>query len=229
MAKTKQTKALTISEKKARAEFVLAEMEKLFPDAKSELVSWETPFQFLICILLSAQTTDAMVNRVTEKLFAIYKTPEDFSRANVEDIIPIIRPVNYHRNKAKYVIATAKLVLEKFKGVVPKTVEELMTLPGIGLKTANVFLNDMYNANTGIGVDTHVLRVSHRLGLSDGKTPEAVAKDLQKLYPKDKWHIVNSCYVLYGRYYCKATVDPKTSKCVFKDICSWCGGGVKSY
>ena len=216
---------LSLKAKKERALYVLEEMAKLFPNAKSELVNWDTPFQFLICILLSAQTTDAMVNRVTEKLFVTYKTPEDFSKANIEDLIPIVRPVNYHRNKAKYVIETAKLVIEKFNGVVPQTVEELITLPGIGLKTANVFLNDLYEANTGIGVDTHVFRVSHRLGLSYGTTPEAVAKDLQQIYPQSMWSAVNNCFVLYGRYVCKARIKPEESKCVFKEFCSWCGGG----
>lgn len=213
---------LSLKAKKKRAQYVLDEMDKLFPEAKSELSNWETPFQFLICILLSAQTTDAMVNNVTVELFAKYPDAETLAKADPEDIMPIIRRVNYHRNKSQYVVATAKIVTKEYGGEPPKTVDELVKLPGIGVKTANVFMNDLYEANTGIGVDTHVLRVSNRLGLSSGDTPEKVAKDLEKIYPQEDWHRVNSLFVLYGRYVCKARVKPEESECVF-EFCNWCG------
>lgn len=214
---------LSLKARKERAKYVLKEMDKLFPEAKSELENWETPFQFLICILLSAQTTDAMVNNVTGELFEKYPDAATMSKADPEDVLPIIRRVNYNRNKSKFVVGTAKIVAEKYGGEPPKTIDELIELPGIGVKTANVFLNDLYKANTGIGVDTHVLRVSNRLGLSDGNTPEKVAADLQKIYPQEDWHRVNSLFVLYGRYICKARVKPEKSECVF-EFCEWCRG-----
>ena len=118
---------------------------------------------------------------------------------------------------------TANILVDEYNGEPPKSLKELTKLAGIGEKTANVFLNDLYQMNSGIGVDTHVLRVSNRLGLSNSQTPEGVAKGLQELYPKDDWHRVNTAFVLYGRYICTARVKPEKSECVFKEFCSWCG------
>jgi len=209
--------------KKEKALFILNEIEKLFPDGESELKNWETPFQFLICILLSAQTTDKLVNTVTGKLFKKYPTAKDMAKAKVEDIETLVNKVNYYKNKSKYMLKTANILDKEYGGEPPKSEKELVKLAGIGSKTANVFLNDLYQMNTGIGVDTHVLRVANRLGLSNLQTPEGVASDLQKVYPQDVWYRVNTAFVLYGRYICKARVKPENSECVFKEFCSWCG------
>lgn len=199
---------------------ILSKMEAIFPDAKSELTNWETPFQFLVCIVLSAQTTDRGVNTVTSKLFKKYPTPNLLSKANIGDVEGIIKSVNYFRTKAKRIVDLSRMIVEDFKGEIPDTVSELIKLPGVGEKTANVFLNDLYRRNEGIGVDTHVMRVAQRLGLTKHKDPEKVAIDLQKFFPRDDWWRVNTLFVLYGRYICKANM--KSTKCVFRDICSYC-------
>jgi len=210
---------------KQKAMYILTEMEKLFPDGESELKNWETPFQFLICILLSAQTTDKLVNTVTKELFKKYPTAKEMAKAKVEDVENFVSSVNYYRNKSKYMVKTANILMDEYDGNPPTTVKELVKLAGIGEKTANVFLNDLYQMNSGIGVDTHVLRVSNRLGLSNSQTTKGVAKDLQEAYPQDVWYRVNTAFVLYGRYVCKARVKPEESECVFKEYCSWCGKG----
>lgn len=199
---------------------LLNKMQELFPDAKSELVNWSTPFQFLICIVLSAQTTDKGVNQVTKPLFTKYPTPELLSVAQVGDVEKIIRSVNYFRTKSRHIIQISKILLEDFKCVVPKKEDDLIKLPGVGRKTANVFLNDMYRLNNGIGVDTHIARVSKRFGLTVNTDPNLIAKDLESLFPKKDWWRVNTLFVLYGRYYCKANM--KSSKCIFKGVCSYC-------
>ncbi len=196
---------------------------KTYPNAKSELSNWDSAFQFLICIVLSAQTTDAMVNNVTGELFERYPTPELLMMASVDDVLPIIRRVNYNRNKSKFIIALSRMIIEDFRGEVPKTVKELMKLPGVGNKTANVYLNDLYGMSEGIGVDTHIRRLSNRYGFSLHDDPDKIAKDLEGLFPKEHWAFINSTMVLYGRYVCKAKVKPHESECVF-DFCDWCNG-----
>ncbi|WKZ31453.1 MAG: endonuclease III [Candidatus Dojkabacteria bacterium] len=212
--------------KKERANIILQEIEELFPGAKSELSNWDTPFQFLICIILSAQTTDAQVNRVTSGLFAKYPDPPALKKARLATVQKLIHGANYKNNKAKHIIETARMIDEDFCGEVPDKVEELVKLPGVGNKTANVFLNDLYESNQGIGADTHIMRVSQRLGLTNKKKPGDIAYDLQRLYDRADWHRVNTLFVLYGRYYCKARVKPEVSKCIFKERgwCSWCAG-----
>lgn len=209
---------------KEKARVVLEEMEKLFPEAKSELVNWENEFQFLISVILSAQTTDAQVNKVTIELFKKYPDPQSLAKAPIDDVAIILRSVNYRNSKAKYIVNASKMIVEDFAGKPPLTVDELIKLPGVGTKSANVFLNDMYESNLGIGADTHIMRVSRRLGFTNNKTPEKIALDLQKLYPRADWHRVNTLFVLYGRYYCKARVKPEHSPCIFKERgwCSWC-------
>ena len=199
---------------------ILSKMEELFPDAKSELVNWSTPFQFLVCIVLSAQTTDKQVNKITPELFKNYPDPLSMSKASINDISKLIRTVNFFNNKAKHISLLSKKLVEDFNGEVPKTEKELVTLPGVGKKTANVFLNDLYKSNEGIAVDTHVARVSQRLGLTKNKDPKKISLDLEKLYPKEDWWKINRYFVLYGRYICKARMTKTT--CVFKDICSYC-------
>lgn len=199
---------------------VLDAMQALFPEGETELENWETPFQLLITIILSAQTTDAQVNTVTAELFAKYPDSKRLGAADIEDVLNIIYSVNYNRSKAKNIIKAAEQITEDWDGKVPRDVDDLLSLAGVGRKTANVFLNNYYKDNQGIGVDTHILRVSNRLGLSKQQTPEGVAADLEAIYDQDDWWRVNNLFVLYGRYYCKARMSK--SQCVFKDFCSYC-------
>jgi endonuclease III len=187
-----------------QAAYLLLEMEKLFPRATTELQNWSTPFQFLVCIILSSQTTDKQVNRVTKKLFKKYPDAQLLSLAKIEDVQHTIGGINYFKTKSKHIIQTAKILNEKYKGQPPKSLKKLQTLPGVGYKTANVFLNDLYHANQGIAVDTHVIRVAKYYGLSKSSNPTKIAHDLEKLYSKKDWYKVNSTFVLYGRYILKA-------------------------
>jgi endonuclease-3 len=206
--------------RKEKAFYVLQKMETLFPDAATELENWKTPFQFLICIILSAQTTDRQVNKITERLFSRYPDAELMSKARLFEIERLIKSVNFFRNKAKHILAMSKRTEEVYNGKVPDNEKDMLTLPGVGRKTANVFLNDLYKKNEGIAVDTHVARVAQRMGLTTNTNPDRISRDLEALYPKDIWYKVNSTFVLYGRYVCKARMTK--SDCILKEYCSYC-------
>ncbi len=195
---------------------LLSEIENLFPEASTELTNWSTPFQFLICIILSAQTTDVQVNRVTEKLFNRYPDARTLSKANIDDVEDTLGGINYFKTKSKHIIESAKLLHKEYSGEPPRELKKLLKLPGIGYKSANVFLNDLYQENQGIAVDTHVLRVANAYGLSDSSNPTQVAHHLEKLYPKKDWYKINSSFVLYGRYILKAR-KPDWERVVLKD------------
>ena len=203
--------------KKQLAIQLLSEIEKLFPEATTELSNWSTPFQFLICILLSAQTTDKQVNKVTEKLFEKYPDAKSLSKANLEDVQNTLGGINYFKTKSRHIIGSSKILVDKYSGKPPRDLKKLQKLPGIGYKTANVFLNDLYHENQGIAVDTHVMRVAKAYGLSKGSDPTKIAHDLEKLYPKKDWYKVNSSFVLYGRYILKAR-NPDWKRVVLKDF-----------
>ena len=203
--------------KKQLAIQLLSEIEKLYPEAVTELSNWSTPFQFLICILLSAQTTDKQVNKVTKKLFDKYPDAESLSKANVREVEDTLGGINYFKTKSKHVIETAEILHKQYEGEPPRDLGKLMKLPGVGYKTANVFLNDLFNENQGIAVDTHVMRVAKAYGLSEGSDPTKVAHDLESLYPKEDWHKINSTFVLYGRYILKAR-KPDWDKVVLKEM-----------
>jgi endonuclease-3 len=183
---------------------LLSEIEKIYPNPKSELVNWDTPFQFLVCIILSAQTTDIQVNKVTKELFDKYPDGKAMAKADIKDIKDTIGSINFFNNKAKFLIEMSKILNREYKGIPPKDVKELQKLPGVGYKTANVFLNDLYQLNQGVAVDTHVLRVAKAYGLSKDSDPDKVAKDLEKIFDRKDWYKVNSLFVLYGRYILKA-------------------------
>ena len=200
-------------ELKKNARYLLSEVEKLFPMATTELQNWSTPFQFLICIMLSAQTTDKQVNRVTKKLFKKYPDALSLANADPGNVQHTIGGINYFKTKSKHIIQTSKILQKKYRGWPPKSLKKLQTLPGVGYKTANVFLNDLYHANQGIAVDTHVARVAKYYGLSKSSNPTKIAHDLEKLYPKKDWYKVNSTFVLYGRYILKAK-KPESDKVI---------------
>ncbi len=190
-------------ERKARAKNVVAFLKKTYPAPKTEL-NYSTPFQLVVAVLMSAQCTDKVVNRVTEPLFKKYKTVKDFANADVAMLSKEISSVTFFNNKAKAIIAAAAILERDFKGTVPKTVEELITLPGVAYKTANVVLGELYGMWEGIPTDTHVKRFAYRFDLSDNLDLYKISKDLESLVPKKDWRFVNNGFVLYGRYVCKA-------------------------
>ena len=186
--------------KKEKAYLLLSKLEEMFPNAQTELRNWSTPFQFLVCIILSAQTTDKQVNKVTEKLFQIYPDGYTMSLASVKDIEGYISSINYYHTKAKNIKKMSEIIVREYNGEVPTSLEALLKLPGVGYKTANVFLNDLYQSNQGIAVDTHVKKTALKYGLTKNTDPNRIAKDLERIYDREDWYKINRYFVLYGRY-----------------------------
>ncbi len=198
---------------KQRAAAAQKVFDKYFPDAKTAL-HYKTPFQLLIATILSAQCTDVLVNKVTEKLFKKYKTPADFAKAKSAQLAKDIYPVTFYTNKAKSVQKTAQIIHEKYKDKVPKKLAELIELPGVARKTANVVLGNAYGIAEGIVVDTHIIRVSNRLGLTKNTDPKKIEQDLMKIVPEKNWIKFSNQMIWYGRKICTARVD----KCAEMDI-----------
>ena len=190
-----------------RAKKIVSYLKSAYPKPKSEL-KHNTPFQFVVAVILSAQCTDKVVNRVTEKLFKKYKTAKDFARARQNILEQEISSVPFFRNKARNIISAAKKVISPppggFKGKVPDNAKDLQTLPGVGYKTAHVVLGELYDSWEGIATDTHVRRFALRFNLTDEKEPTKISKALEFLIPKKDWKFVNNGMVLYGRYVCPA-------------------------
>ncbi len=186
--------------KKEIAYLLLSKLEERYPNAQTELENWKTAFQFLVCIMLSAQTTDKQVNKVTSALFNIYPDGYTMSLATVQEIEKYISSINYYHTKARHIKGMSQIITKKHNGEVPNDLESLLELPGVGYKTANVFLNDLYQANQGIAVDTHVKKTAIKYGLTKNSDPNKIAKDLEKLYNKEDWYKINRYFVLYGRY-----------------------------
>jgi endonuclease-3 len=197
-------------ERAARAKKIVAYLKKTYPKPKSEL-NYQTPFQFLVAVILSAQCTDTKVNECTAKLFKKYKTARDFAKANPAIFEKEISSITFFRNKAKAIIASAKMIQEKFSGKIPKTDAELIQLPGVGYKTVHVVLGELYDKWEGIATDTHVKRFAIRFDLTDNTDPTKISKDLEMLIPKKDWKYVNNGLVLYGRYICPARPHDCTS------------------
>lgn len=186
--------------KKERGYVLLEKLEEMYPNAQTELENWSTPFQFLVCIILSAQTTDRQVNKVTKKLFEIYPDGYTLSLASEKEIEKYISSINYYHTKAKHIKKMSEIVTRDYNGEIPIVLERLLELPGVGYKTANVFLNDLYQLNQGIAVDTHVKKTAIKYGLTKNSNPDKIAKDLEKIYDRDDWYKINRYFVLYGRY-----------------------------
>ncbi|WP_340689915.1 endonuclease III [Hydrogenobacter thermophilus] len=195
---------------------VIRRLEKVYPN-KLEL-NFKNPFELLIAVILAAQTTDAKVNHVTERLFKKYKTPEDYLRVPLEELQRDISSINYYRNKAKYIKGACKMLVENFGGEVPKSIEELTRLPGVGRKTANMILYNAFGINEGIAVDTHTARVSKRLGLTEEEKPDKIEQELMQITPKEEWGKLSNLLILHGRYICTAR-NPKHKECVLYDLC----------
>ncbi len=186
-----------------RAKKIVAYLKRAYPVPKTEL-NYKTPFQLVVAVILSAQTTDKQVNKVTESLFKKYKSVDDFAKAKYETFDREIGSVSFHRNKAKAIIASAKMIRDEFSGKIPKTEEELVRLPGVAYKTAHVVLGELHSIWEGIPTDTHVRRFALRFDLTDRKDLKGISKELEALIPKKDWKYVNNGLVLYGRYVCPA-------------------------
>lgn len=195
---------------------ILSRLEEVFPN-KLEL-NFSNPLELLIAVILSAQTTDKKVNQLTERLFRKYKTCEDYLRVPIEELERDISSVNYYRNKAKFIKAACQKIMEEFGGIVPDNMEALTTLPGIGRKSANIILYNAFGKNEGVAVDTHVARVSQRLGLTKENKPEKIERDLMQQVPREHWGKFSNLLILLGRYICTAK-NPKHHQCPLYDLC----------
>lgn len=202
--------------RRARAAAVLAGLSATYPDARSEL-DFGTPFQLLIATMLSAQATDVSVNAATPALFARYPTPAALAAATPAQVEPLIRTIGLYRTKARHCVAAAHALLERFGGEVPRTVAELVTLPGVGRKTANVVVSNAYGV-PAIAVDTHVGRLARRLGFSRQTDPNAVERDLEALFDPVDWVLVHHALILHGRRVCAAR-RPACATCNVAVLC----------
>lgn len=208
------------------ASVVYERLSKVHPDAHCEL-NHSNPFELLVATILSAQCTDARVNMVTPALFKKYPTPEKMAKAKLEDMEEAIKSINFFRNKSKSLIGCAQDLVALHNGAVPKTVEELSELPGVGRKTANVVLGNAFNINTGIVVDTHVKRTAGLLGLTKETEPEKVEQDLMKLFPNEQWTMLSHLLIFLGRRTCIAR-RPQCDLCNLKDVCASTGKSLKA-
>lgn len=203
---------------KKEARQIITKLREAHPNAKGELVA-ENPFQLLIATMLSAQTTDKQVNRVTPALFKAYPTPEALAKAEQSEVEEYIHSIGFFRTKAKNIIHTAALLEEEFDGEVPQEISLLVTLPGVGQKTANVVASNAFGV-PAIAVDTHVFRVSNRLGLSASKDVSACEEDLKRLLDRDVWSEAHHLLIFQGRYVCKAR-RPECDRCNLRAHCRY--------
>ena len=200
-----------------RVRTILARLDEAYPAATCAL-RHENPFQLLISTILSAQCTDERVNIVTKSLFPKYPTPKDFAYANPQELEQDIRPTGFFRNKTKSIMGASKRIIEEFGGSVPRTMDELLTLPGVARKTANVVLGTAYGIASGLVVDTHVQRVSARLDLTKNTDPKKIERDLMKVIPQDRWILFSHQIIWHGRRVCQAR-KPRCIECNLERIC----------
>lgn len=205
--------------RKERFQYVIDYFERHAPDAETELI-YDNPYQLLVAVILSAQCTDKRVNMTTPAIFEQYPDVTALSKATFDDLFPLIRSISYPNNKTKHLIGMANMVVDDFNGEIPDTVPELVKLPGVGRKTANVITSVIYQ-QPNMAVDTHVFRVSARLGLTvDAKTPLQTEQQLLKYIPEEKVHIAHHWLILHGRYICLAR-NPKCGECGLRPICKY--------
>jgi endonuclease-3 len=200
-----------------RVRKILAGWDKAYPHATCAL-DHQNAFQLLVATILSAQCTDARVNRVTPVLFRKYPSPADFAQADPQELERDIRSTGFYRNKAKSILASSRQIVEKFHGQVPKTMDELLELPGVARKTANVVLGTAFGIASGVVVDTHVQRLSRRLDLTQNTDPKKIEQDLMKALPQDRWILFSHQLISHGRRICQAR-RPKCAECVLEKLC----------
>jgi len=199
------------------ANVVVQRFQTNYPNPKTELTH-ENEYQLAVAVMLSAQTTDKKVNQITPELFKKYPSWQSLALSNYEDLEKTIHGVNFHKGKAKRLIEAGKLVWQKFNSNLPKDMSKLLEIPGVARKSANVILQELWNISEGVVVDTHVTRVSNRLGLTTHQDAKKIEKDLMSLIPKESYRNFSGACVLHGRYICVAR-KPKCSQCFLKDIC----------
>jgi endonuclease III len=214
-ARRKSARAVGASPKRVAA--ILAKLDEAYPNATCEL-KHDNAFQLLVSTILSAQCTDVRVNQVTQTLYKKYENPEAFAHANPKELEQEIRPTGFFRNKTKSVMGASKAILEKFGGQVPRTMEEILTLPGVARKTANVVLGTAFGIASGIVVDTHVLRLSNRLDLTRNEDPKKIEQDLMQVIPREKWIQFSHQLIWHGRRVCAAR-KPKCAECNLEKLC----------
>ncbi|MCX8195010.1 MAG: endonuclease III [Candidatus Micrarchaeota archaeon] len=204
-------------QKKKRAQKIIAILKKAYPSAACSL-DYSNPLQLLVATILSAQCTDERVNKVTPALFERYKSAEDFANADIKELERYVRPTGFYKNKARNIQAACKIIVERFKGEVPRTMEEILSLPGVARKTANIVLGNAYGVVEGIAVDTHARRISYLLGLTKNADPKKIEKDLMELVPRNDWLHLSNLFVSHGRAVCIAR-RPLCSKCPVERLC----------
>jgi endonuclease-3 len=205
-------------DKRDKITIILKRLKKEYAGTPQTALRFSSPFELLIATMLSAQTTDVLVNKVTEDLFNKYRTVRDFADTTPEKLAKDIRSVNFFNNKAKSINKAAKMILEKFGGNVPQAMDELITLPGVARKTANIVLSSAFGINEGIAVDTHVKRLANRLGLTKDEDPVKIENDLMPITPKKEWGNLSHLLIFHGREICQAR-KPNHQACVLYDIC----------
>ncbi len=202
---------------KQKAVEIFELLKKQYPDAKCSL-DFSSPFEMMVSVMLSAQCTDERVNKVTAEFFPKYNTPQSFADMPLEDIENLIHSCGFYKNKAKNLKLASQKILTTFNGEVPKTMKELMSIPGVGRKSANVIMLEAFNNPQGIAVDTHAKRLSNRIGFSNAKEPEKIEQDLLKLFPKKYYADANHILIWHGRNICKAQ-RPDCENCCIKNLC----------
>ena len=196
---------------------LVKKLKKMYPDAKCSL-NFSTPFELLVATILSAQCTDERVNKTTPYIFSKYSSPSDFANIQLSELENLIHPCGFYKNKAKNIKLCAEKVLQNFNGKVPSSIEQLLTLPGVGRKTANVVMLEAFNIAEGIAIDTHAKRLSNRIGLSYNQEPGKIEVDLLNIFPKDTLKDINHLFMWHGRNTCTAR-NPKCNECSIKHLC----------
>jgi len=205
-------------EQRERAEEIIRRLEEAYPDVHGTVLNWSTPLDLLVATILSAQSTDEQINKVTASLFKKYRTAADYAYAPREELVEDIRSSGFFNRKADAIQSAAKTIVEEHGGEVPDTMEELTKLKGVARKTANIVLSGAFGKTVGIAVDTHVLRLSRLLGLTEEKNRDKVERDLMALIPQEKWFAANYLLIEHGRRVCDAK-KPDCENCVLNDIC----------
>ena len=198
---------------------ILEILKDTYPDSKCSL-DFSSDFELLVAVILSAQCTDERVNKTTPSIFKKYNTPKDFAEMDIKKLEDLIHPCGFYKNKAKNIKATAKILVEKYNSNVPSTMEELLKLPGVGRKTANVIMLEAFNNPQGVAVDTHCKRIANRIGFSKQKEPKKIEQDLLKIFPKKYYYDLNHVLIWHGRNICTAR-NPKCDKCPITNFCKF--------
>lgn len=204
---------------KKDAIIIIEALKKMYPDAKCSL-DFSTPFQMLVSVVLSAQCTDERVNKTTPSIFSKYSTPQDFADMDIELLEELIHPCGFYKTKAKNLKRTAQILVEKYDGIVPNNMEDLMSLPGVGRKSANVIMLEAFDLPQGIAVDTHCKRIANRLGFSSQSDPAKIEQDLLKVIPKEYYKDVNHIFIWHGRNVCTSQ-KPKCDSCKLQQYCKF--------